>query len=81
MKGYYLYHDKEFKILEIGNLEKKSLLVKVLSNEITTYNNSYYVCNDRKKLKEFAEKMKNEWIKRAETELVKLKEMKIKNKY
>ena len=56
-------------------------MVSKASDEVTVYNDCYFICNDRKKLREKANEIKNEWITELEDELEKANNMKIKNKY
>lgn len=78
---FSLYHSKKEKKLEIKPIKNNSLMVYNVTDKVTSYNDCYFVCNNRKALKEKATEIKNSWIEEAEKELNALKEIEIKNKY
>ena len=78
---FKLYHNKdnyEISISPLGNL-------MVDTNEVTNvpmrFNANYFVCNDRKILKAFAEELRQGWIQDTESQLRKLRDFEIKVKY
>jgi len=74
---FSLYVNKEKMELVIA----KNTLTDNITEDIVQYNSCYFIGPDRKKLKEFAEELRVEWIREAETRLEVLKSLKIKNKY
>jgi len=78
---YKLYFNKREKRIEISPVKNTELMALKVSNEVTMYNDCYFICNDRKQLKEKANEIRNEWIIGLEEELEKVNNMKIKNKY
>lgn len=73
---YQLFHDKEKCILEIKPLKDVFKNVKI-TDELLRYNQNYFFCNNRKSLKEFAERMKQEWIDEAQVRLDAVTQIKI----
>lgn len=78
---FCLYHSKLYKTIEIAPIKKDSFMLSKVTDEVTPYNDYYFICNNRKLLKEKAIEIKNNWIEETEKELNALKEIKIKNKY
>lgn len=78
---YTLYFKKKDCTLLIKPIKNDSRLLAQCTDEVTVFNDCYLLCNDRKKLKQKAEELKEKWIKELEEELQKLKNMKIQVKY
>lgn len=77
---FSLYFDKDKVELVIGKADNLFKDGKDISG-IVKYNDCYYIGPDRKELREFAEKMRLEWLKEAEERVETLRNFKIKNKY
>ena len=73
-KAYCLYHNKEKMELKI----KPSRLPCNYTYEVISYNENYYICNNRDKLKEKAEEIKEKWLKEAQERVNILSKIKIK---
>lgn len=73
---YQLYHKKSEGIIKIEKLKKVFSKVEV-TDEIMCFNSVYYLCSDRKKLKEKALEIKNEWVSEAKLLLEKYESIKI----
>lgn len=74
MSNYGLYHWKEKKQIKV--ITNPNLYTNY-TDEIKEFNDFYYVSTNLKKLKELASQLKNEWIKEAENEFNKTKNIKI----
>lgn len=70
---YTLYHDKLKLEIKLTNA-KKTLQNLNYTDDVTEYNDCYFISKNKKKLKEFGEKIKNNWIIELEEKLNKLKE-------
>lgn len=77
-KLYFSKRDFVLKIEPIGGLMVKENQV---TDEAIKFNDFFYVCNNRKILREKAKEIKERWIKETEENLSKFKNMEIKNKY
>lgn len=78
---FQLYFSKEKKELKIEPLKKLMIDESKITNEVMKYSNCYFVSLDRKALRDKANSLKEKWIKEAEEELNKFKDIKIKVKY
>lgn len=82
---YSLYHSKKEVSIKIKRHNKpqyklsydKKELDAYNNGEVAYYNDCYYICKDRKKLKDLAIKLKNDWITEKKSELDKLESIKI----
>lgn len=74
---FSLYANKE----KMEFILKKNILTDKVTDDIVQFNSCHYIGPDRKKLKEFAEKLRLDWIQETERRLEVLKNLKIKNKY
>ncbi|MGL6174858.1 MAG: hypothetical protein ACRC1P_09675 [Cellulosilyticaceae bacterium] len=78
---FRLYHNEkecELRIEPVGNL---SLKESINYDNIIYYNNNYYICNDREKLKYHADMLLEEWKEKASDRLNKVIQTKVKNRY
>lgn len=73
---YSLYYNKEEGIIRV---RKTHAALKNVEHkeEVTYYNDCYYLCLKRKTLIEFARQMRDEWIKEYESKIDDLKSLKI----
>ena len=76
---YTLYHDKDNSIIKITKATKamQNLVGRDYTDEVTFYNNNYFLCLLRKPLKEKAIEMKQEWLEEAENRVQLIKNIKI----
>lgn len=80
---YSLYHNKRESELFIKRYNKIFYPLYGENKEcyengdVVSYNDCYYVCKDRKKLKEFAISIKDNWVLDLEHQLVIIKGIKI----
>ena len=51
------------------------------TDEVVYYNDCFYICKDRKKLREKSHEIKNGWIEQLEAQLEMAKDIKLINKY
>ena len=78
---YKLYHDKRNLDLRIEPLGNLLIDTSKIGEMPTIFNDSYYVCNNRKALKELAQEIKKNWINEYTDLLEMTKHTEIKNKY
>lgn len=78
---YKLYFSRKDLKIELSPIKNNELMVSRVPDEIVRYNDCYYVCSDRKKLRDKANEIREKWIREVEEELGWLKDLKIKNKY
>lgn len=76
-KVYALKFNKKNHILEIGPWKYPC----DCTDEVKQFNDSYFLCTDRKKLREKANELRAEWIKEAKENLEKFEALKVTNKY
>lgn len=82
---FSLYHMKDSRVLKIERHDKPKFTVKrtvekenqYQNDEVVSFNDRYYICKDRKKLKQFALELKDEWIEEAQLKLKQLEDIKI----
>ena len=72
---YTLYHDKSKKEIKVSKAKKVFQNLNY-TDDVTRYNNCYYICKTKKPLVEKAEEMKRNWIDELEEQLNKLNEIK-----
>lgn len=75
---YNLFVDKnnhEMKIIRVRN--KDNHLMTTYTEDVQCYNQFYFVCTDKNKLKEKATEIKKVWICELEKNLKKVKDIKI----
>jgi len=73
---YTLYHNKPTNTLQV-NKAKKALQDLHYTDEVTLFNNNYYLCAKRKPLVEKAEEIKQSWIEECEQQLAALHAIKL----
>ena len=73
---YSLYYNKKEGIIKISKTHAALKRVEH-KEEVTRYNDYYYLCLKRKPLIEFARQMRDEWIKEYESKIDDLKSLKI----
>jgi len=73
---YQLYHNKSEIIIKISKVKKVFNHVKI-TDEIKCYNDNYFLCSDRSKLKIKALELKNEWVIEAKILMEKYKNINI----
>ena len=77
---YKLFKDKDKLILRVETIGNLATSGRIVTDEITNYNDNYLICNDKKMLINKAEEIRSEWIKEVEDRLIKLNDLKIKIK-
>lgn len=77
---YQLTHDNYgFEItIEPMSVNGKNIIIP---GKVVYFNNTHYVSDDRKILREFAYELKQKWIDELKYKLLTCENMKIKNKY
>lgn len=78
---FQLYVNKIKKELKISPLSNLMIDKNRITNEVTLYNDFYFVSLNRKVLRDKANSIKEQWIREAEEEANNFKNIKIKNKY
>ena len=78
---FSLYYNKRDKEMIIEPIRPSSFMYSKCSDTVTIFNDCYFMCTDRKLLREKANEIKNKWIEEAEKELNGFKKLKLKNKY
>ncbi|WP_097026160.1 hypothetical protein [Clostridium peptidivorans] len=78
---FQLYFNKKKKELKIAPLKNLMIDKSKITNEVTRFNDCYFVSLNRKALKDKANAIKEEWIKEVEEELNQFKNLKIQVKY
>lgn len=73
---YTLYHDKANKEIKVMKAKKAMQYIKY-TEEVTSYNNCYFICLKRKPLVVKANEIKQKWISELEKELSLVKDIKI----
>ena len=73
---YTLYHSKKMREIKVSKASK-SLQNLSYKEEITYYNDCYFICLTRKPLVEKAKEIKQRWIDALETELEEIKQIKL----
>ena len=73
---YTLYHNKKERIIEVKKASKAMAKCNY-TDDITSYNDCYYICLQRKPLVEKAKEIKKSWIKELEDEMEKVKSIKL----
>lgn len=73
---YQLYYSKKDSEIKIDKLKKVFQGIEI-TDEVKYYNDCFYFCSDRKKLKEKAIEIKNEWISEARIVLEKYESIEI----
>lgn len=69
-KRYNLYHNKEKGIIKISDVTRSGVrLLTEYGDDVEYFNGNYFVSSNRKKLKDRAIEIKNEWIMGAKQEL------------
>lgn len=81
MKRFSLYFNKRDKKLIIETITPSNFMYARCTNKVTKFNDCYFICNDRKLLRDKANEIKNTWVEEAEKDLNYLKELKIRTKY
>lgn len=66
---YYSRADKEIKVTKA----RKAMQMHNFTEEVTRFNNCYFLCSKRKPLIEKAEEIKRKWVLQAEKELDQMK--------
>ncbi|PAD72820.1 hypothetical protein [Paenibacillus campinasensis] len=74
---YSLYYSKKEKVIEIKKA-KKVLQKLEYTDEVTRYNDCYYICSKRSPLVEKAKEIHGEWVAEIEQELRALRSIEIK---
>ena len=75
--GYVLRADKSKKVMTIERYEYPNFK-EVKRGSVYQWNDIYFLCADYMMLKKFASELKRKWIKEAEEELDRVKNIKIK---
>jgi len=73
---YTLYVNKSTNTLQVKKA-RKALQDREYTNEVTLFNNNYYLCIKRKPLVEKAEEIKQSWIEECEQHLDALRAIKL----
>lgn len=73
---YTLYFKREDRDIQVRKA-KKALQNWNYTEEVTRYNDCYYICSTRNPLVEKAEEIRKEWIAELEENLRKVKELKV----
>ena len=68
---YTLYHDKSMGIIKVKKASK-GLQKCTYTDDVTYYNNNYYLCSKRKSLVEKAKEIKQSWVEEIEEKLAKV---------
>jgi len=81
MTIYGLYHDEEKGILRIENWDRYAGANQGNFNEIRKWNDCWFICNNRKLLREKAHELKKQWILDAQLRLEFLNNVCVETKY
>jgi hypothetical protein len=73
---YTLYFQKSEKVIQVSKA-RKALQNLNFMEEVTRYNDCYFICTNRKPLVEKAKEIKQDWILELEKELSAMKEINI----
>lgn len=75
-KMYTLYYQRSEKVIQVLKA-KKVFQTLNFTEEVTSYNDCYFICSKRKPLIEKAKEIKQGWVLELEEELNSIKEIKI----
>lgn len=73
---YTLYHNKNMREIKVSKASKPLHNLRY-KEEVTYYNDCYFICLTRKPLVEKAKEIKQKWIDTLETELDQIKQIKL----
>lgn len=74
---YNLYHNKEQCVIELRKVRSKERQLQAhYTHEPSRFNDCYYICVNRKPLKELAQQLKEGWIIEAKDRLEKTENIK-----
>ena len=73
---YTLYHNKKEKIIKVSKCGK-ALQNCNYTDEVTRYNDCYFLCKKRKPLIDFANSLKEKWLIDAEKEVEEIRNITI----
>lgn len=78
--NYQLEHNKSEFFIQISPMKVNGSKY-IIANQLTYYNEKYYISDNRELLKQKAVELKQQWIDEYTDKLQKSIDMKIKNKY